>query len=57
MGGGSSSRRGSRRQKLDRTLKSYPIELEMELLELEELGLTLLELNDEHDRKIRLYSI
>ena len=54
MGGGSSSCRGSRRQKLDRTLKSYPIELEMELLE---LGLTLLELNDEHDRKIRLYSI
>ena len=53
MGGGSSSCRGSRRQKLDRTLKSYPIELEMEL---EELGLTLLELNDEHDRKIRLYS-
>ena len=41
MGGGSSSCRGSRRQKLDRTLKSYPIE--MELLELEELGLTLLE--------------
>ena len=57
MGGGRSSCRGSRRQKLDRTLKSYPIELEMELLELEELGLTLLELNDEHDRKIRLYSI